>query len=170
MSRHPSLAILLAALTAAAIAPASAHVGLEPAQAAANTTIALGFRIGHGCGTSPTTAVKIRIPAGVTAVQPQPKAGWTLTVVRAQAPAGAAPAADQPAAPPVAEVHWTGGNLPVEFYDTFFVRMRLPATPNATVYFPVVQECVSGVHRWIDVQQAGQAEPAEPAPGLRLTP
>ncbi len=170
MSRQSPLAILIAALTAAATTPALAHVNLEPAQAAANTTVQVGFRIGHGCGTSPTTAVKIRIPAGVTAVQPQPKAGWTLTVIRAQAPASAAPAPDQPATAPVAEVHWTGGTLPVEFYDTFFLRMRLPAAPNTTVYFPVVQECVTGVHRWIDVPQAGQPEPAEPPPGLRLTP
>ena len=169
MSRTNSLAFLLAALTAASTTPAFAHVGLEPSQAVADTTIALGFRIGHGCGTSPTTAVKVRIPAGVTAVRPQPKPGWTLSLVTAPGTVAPGAAADQAPAPVVTEVHWTGGKLANEFYDTFFLRMRVPNTPNATVYFPVVQECETGAHRWIDVPQPGQPEPAEPTPGLRLT-
>jgi uncharacterized protein YcnI len=162
------MALAVAAVAALPV-PAQAHMGIEPTQAAANTTVAVGFRIGHGCGTSPTTAVKVRITAGVADAQPQPKAGWTLTVLRGTAPAVAA-APDQAALLPVTEVHWTGDNLPNEFYDTFFIRMRLPNTPNTTVFFPVVQECETGVHRWIDVPQAGRPEPAEPTPGLRLTP
>ncbi|MBM3508207.1 MAG: YcnI family protein [Alphaproteobacteria bacterium] len=168
MSRIPYLAPVAAATLLAAL-PASAHMAVEPAQAAANTTIAVGFRVGHGCGTSPTTALKVRIPDGVTNARPQPKAGWTLTVVRG-GPATPAAAADEAALPAVTEVHWTGGTLPNEFYDTFFIRMRLPNRPETTLYFPVVQECQGGVHRWIDVPQPGQPEPAEPTPGLRLTP
>lgn len=161
------------ACTAAAVAfclyssAAPAHVGLEPSQATAGATATIAFRVGHGCGTSPTTTVKIRIPGGVTSVQPQPKPGWTLATVKGPVQAAAA-AADQPPATSVLEVHWTGGSLPVEFFDTFVLRMRLPAAPNTTVYFPIVQECEVGVHRWIEVPQAGQLEPAEPTPGLRL--
>ncbi len=157
-----------AALSAAAVSLYSvaslAHVGLEPAQATANTTLTVGFRIGHGCGDSPTTAVRISIPAGITSVQPQPKAGWsvaTKTGPLATAP-GAAPATG------VTEVNFTGGKLPHEFFDTFVLRFRVPNAPGTTVYFPVIQECEKGANRWVEPIVAGQPEPPQPMPGLRV--
>ena len=50
--------------------------------------------------------------------------------------------------------------------------MKLPDKPGATLYFPTVQECQTGVHRWIEIPAAGQQwhDLAEPAPFVRLTP
>lgn len=156
MSRSPLVAALFAAASLLPW-PAAAHVGVEPAQATANTTLAVGFRIGHGCGESPTTAVRIRIPPGVTAVQPQAKAGWEVKTISGPAPASG-----------VLQVDFVGGKLPANLFDTFVLRMKVPDAPNTTVYFPVVQECEMGVHRWIDAIVPGQPEPQEPMPGLRL--
>jgi uncharacterized protein YcnI len=48
--------------------------------------------------------------------------------------------------------------------------VRLPATPGATLYFPVVQECEHGVTRWIEIPEPGKTsrDYKEPAPALRL--
>jgi uncharacterized protein YcnI len=40
------------------------------------------------------------------------------------------------------------------------------------LYFPVVQECEKGVHRWIEIPAAGKSsgDYPEPAPALKLQP
>jgi uncharacterized protein YcnI len=40
------------------------------------------------------------------------------------------------------------------------------------LYFPVVQECEKGVHRWIEIPAAGKSpgDYPSPAPGLKLVP
>jgi uncharacterized protein YcnI len=46
--------------------------------------------------------------------------------------------------------------------------------PNTTLYFPVVQECETGVSRWIDIPAEGAGhshdESKSPAPGVTLLP
>ncbi|MGC2778065.1 MAG: YcnI family protein, partial [Bradyrhizobium sp.] len=73
----------------------------------------------------------------------------------------------------VKEVAWSG-NLPNDYYDEFVLSVYLTddLTPGKTVYFPVVQECEDGVHRWIEIPQEGKsaADTKEPAPGLKLLP
>ena len=50
---------------------------------------------------------------------------------------------------------WTGKLLD-ENFDQFGIHMKLPNKPNETLYFPTVQECESGVHRWIEIPAAGK--------------
>jgi uncharacterized protein YcnI len=73
----------------------------------------------------------------------------------------------------VKEVAWTG-NLPDAYYDEFVISGFLAKdafAPDSTVYFPVVQECESGVHRWIEIPKPGSHEHLnEPAPGIRVLP
>lgn len=99
----------------------------------------------------------MRIPEGVSSVKPQPKQGWKLDIVRAGTQ--------------VREVAWSGGPLADEHFDEFQAMMKLPARVG-TLYFPVVQECTQGVHRWIEVPPAGKSahDVKEPAPALTLTP
>ena len=81
---------LIAAAAAAALAvvgSAAAHIGTTPGEAPAGQTSIIGFAIGHGCEGSPTTSVSIKIPAGVTAAKPRPKAGWRISIVRGKLPA-----------------------------------------------------------------------------------
>jgi uncharacterized protein YcnI len=148
----------LATLFAVLAFDASAHVTLEVRQAPADSNYKAVLRVGHGCKDSPTVRLRVRIPEGVTGVKPQPKAGWKLDITRS--------------GENVSEVAWSGGSLPDEHYDEFALRVRLPDKPGATLYFPVVQECRQGVHRWIELPAAGQSadDLKEPAPALRLTP
>jgi uncharacterized protein YcnI len=50
--------------------------------------------------------------------------------------------------------------------------MKLPEVAGQTLYFPVVQECQQGTHRWIEIPAAGQRwnDLREPAPFVKLTP
>ena len=73
------------------------------------------------------------------------------------------------------EISWSGGKLPDAYYDEFVFAAFLAGDLEAgkTLYFPVVQECEKGVHRWIEIPAAGRAGPTiypEPAPALKLLP
>ncbi len=149
----------------------SAHVTLETPQAASGSTYKAVLRVGHGCGSAPTTAIRVRIPEGMIAVKPMPKAGWELTVKVAPYP--------QPVkyfestlTEGVTEIAWTGGSLPDAWYDEFVFRGRLPdAQPGARVWFPVIQECADKANRWIEIPAAGRkADDYEhPAPAVEIT-
>ncbi len=155
---------------------AAAHVTLETRQAAIGSGYKAVLRVPHGCDGSATTAIRVRIPPGIIDVKPMPKPGWTLATVRGRY---AKPTSLHGAqvTEGVTEVDWTAGKLPDGFYDEFVFIAVIGDELEAgeTVYFPVVQECEKGIHRWIDMPAAGAhdghgGEAAQPAPGLQLLP
>jgi uncharacterized protein YcnI len=73
----------------------------------------------------------------------------------------------------VKEVTWSGGKLPDAFYDEFvlstFIAGDMPA--GQTLYFPIIQECEKGAHRWVEMPATGRADTeGDPAPGVLLVP
>lgn len=164
------IAATAAAVTLAATGLAWAHVTLEQQQAPSDSTYKAVFRVGHGCGHSPTTAIRVQIPDGVIAVKPMPKQGWKLETVVADY-AKPVKYYDEMLTKGVKEVSWSGGKLLDEHYDEFVLRARLPDGPAGTmVYFPVVQQCETGVTRWIEIPAAGKKldDYKEPAAALKL--
>jgi uncharacterized protein YcnI len=129
---------------------AQAHVSLVENSAKAGSEFVAIFRVGHGCGGSPTIALSITLPSGVTA-RPQAKPGWTIAQQR------------DPAA-----IIWRGGVLAADQFDDFAVLLHLPAAPGRLI-FPVTQSCAAGVEHWSDAPAPGKP-PAHPAPVLTLTP
>jgi periplasmic copper chaperone A len=165
-----TLCFAVTALGAAVIvSPLSAHMVLQQGEAAAGSYYKATFGAGHGCEGSPTIRVRIQIPDGVTSVKPQPKAGWQLSTVKKTYKT---PIVDhgRTITEGVGEVIWTGGKLLDENYDEFVIQVKLPETAGATVYFPAVQECEVGVHRWIEIPEAGKTrrDYKEPAPQVVL--
>jgi uncharacterized protein YcnI len=169
--RTIKVAAAAAALSLATIGFAAAHITLENQEATVGSTYKATFRVGHGCeGGAPTVTIRVQIPEGVVGVKPMPKAGWKLETV------------EGPYEKPyklfsetltkgVREVSWSGGSLPDSFYDEFVLRGTLAGGEAGTVvYFPVVQQCEKGVHRWIEIPAAGKKadDYKEPAPGVRL--
>jgi uncharacterized protein YcnI len=152
--------------------PAAAHVGLEPRQAQADTNQKVQLRVGHGCKGSPTVRVRVRLPEGVSGVRAQPKPGWKLDIKRVKLAKPLDDGHGGQITETVGEVEWSGGTLPDEQFDEFALIMRLPDRPGITLYFPVVQECKQGEHRWIEIPEAGKTsrDYKEPAPALQLTP
>jgi hypothetical protein len=159
-------AIVLAAslMTSAA----HAHIVFDAQQARPGTYHAAALRVGHGCEGSPTVALRVVIPAGITSAKPQPKPGWTIAVER------------EPLAQPipteggglqrerVKAVTWRG-RLPDEQFDSFGLLLKLPAG-SGVLAFPTTQTCERGARRWADVAPAGAAwnSVPSPAPVLRL--
>jgi uncharacterized protein YcnI len=136
-------------LVVLAAAPAWAHLDPDPVAAQKGTTTTISFTVAHGCGDSPTTSVKIQIPAGVTNVEPQKVSGFTESVAD-----GA--------------ITYSGGSLAAHTELPFPVKMTLPATAGP-VSFPAIQKCVSGEIDWIEVTKDGQPEPEHPAPMVKIT-
>ena len=100
---------------------------LAPSMLLAGSVEVVEFKVAHGCGALPTTAFRVVLPAGVEAVEPQPKAGWTLAVEPAT---GATPRA----------ATWSGGTLPAHEAGVFSIRMKVPQAPGMLL-FPALQTC-----------------------------
>ncbi len=153
-----SMHLAAAAVSCLVAGSAQAHVSLSVSEVPAGATTLIGFGPGHGCSGSPTVAMRIQIPAGLSSVKPVAKPGWDINIVH-----------DAEGA--VTEIDFTGGNLPDEWYDQFWIRAKIDAeTPAGThIWFPIVQECVEGANHWVDTPVDGQPEPDEPAPGFTVT-
>lgn len=134
----------LAAALLALAGPAAAHTTLEVQQAPVGSTYKAVLRVGHGCEGAPTLKLRVRIPDGVIAVKPMPKADWTLETVKGTYDRtydyyGTAMSEG------AREIVWTGKLLD-EHYDEFVFRAYLTDSlkPDAMLYFPAVQECGGG--------------------------
>jgi uncharacterized protein YcnI len=166
------IAATAAALTLAVTGIAMAHVTLETQEAPAGKAYKAVMRVGHGCeGGSPTISIRVQIPEGVIAVKPMPKQGWKLETVVADYPKPIK-YYDEMLTKGVKEISWSGNKLPDDQYDEFVFRAMMPAEapPGTMIYFPIVQTCEKGVHRWIEIPAAGKKadDYKEPAAGLKL--
>lgn len=164
------LKILATLLALFGLTASHAHVVLEEPAALAGSSYRAAFRIGHGCAGSPTTGIKVYIPAGVRGAKPMPKAGWTLTTQRA------------PLAQPydyhgktvredVVEISWTAQSpaqaLPDDWYDEFVLRATLPVQAGA-LWFRVLQTCASGQLDWADIPAQGTSTRGMKTPAALL--
>jgi copper(I)-binding protein len=148
-----------AAVTALPIAvivlPACAHVVLSQSRFEAGQNYAAFFKVEHGCDGSPTIALTVRIPAGVTVLDMPGKPGWALHAQRGNGR--------------IESVSWRG-KLDAKTADQFGLFLKLPANAGA-LYFPALQQCAKGETRWDDIPAAGQTarDVSHPAPVLQLT-
>ena len=164
------ISALIASVLLVAAGSAQAHVTANPNEAPADSYFRTALRVGHGCAGSPTTAVRVKIPDGVMAVKPQVKPGWTIEIKMRKLDKPVDAGHGRTVSEAVDEIAWRGGNLPDAYFDEFGLSMRLPAKAGQTLYFPLVQECEKGVHRWIEIPASGQKwdDLREPAPFIRL--
>ena len=150
---------------------AFAHVTLEVKEAPADSYYKAAFNVGHGCDGSPTVKIRVQIPDGVTNVKPQPKPAWELVTVKGKLAKPIKDSHGNEVTEGIREVAWTGKLLD-EHFDQFVMQVKLPNTPDVTVYFPTLQECEKGVLRWIEIPAAGKTrrDYKEPPPEVKLTP
>jgi uncharacterized protein YcnI len=170
----------LVAMILAAATPALAHVTIEAQEARVGAAFKAVVRVPHGCAGSETTAIRVKIPDGVIAVKPMPKPGWTLDTKSGPYGKTYAHFHNAKLSEGVTEVSWSGGKLLDAHYDEFVFTSFLSGDLEAgkVLYFPVVQECEKGVHRWIEIpaqestQKSTQGKSGEhldePAPGVKL--
>ena len=156
-----SPAAVLAAFVLAAM-PSSvvhAHVTLEYQVASAGLPYKATFRVGHGCGASPTRQLSVAIPAGVQGAKPMAKPGWSIEVQRDKL-AQPYSSHGRQVTEDVVRITWTAvtpkDHLAADHYDEFVLVARAPAEPGP-VYWPVSQVCEQGRLDWTEVPRPGQS-------------
>jgi uncharacterized protein YcnI len=133
----------------ATAAPAAAHVTLQPAASRPAELQRYTVYVPTE-RKAPTTAVRIRVPAGVDFALVEPAPGWTARVVRQ--------------GDTISELRWTGGNIGVDQYAELHFIVRNPVRAG-TVTWPALQTYGDGkVVRWI-----GSPDSDEPAPRVKVS-
>jgi len=169
MSWHRSLvwrALISAAATAAlylgsaaAIAPASAHVHASSDDAVRGGMALVTFQVPNESTKGAATTVLTIDLSNVSSVQTEATPGWTAKLDR------------DAASGTVHSVTWTAapnGGIPVDQFGLFRISAKLPDAD--TVSFPATQTYADGsVVKWDQPPAPGGPEPANPAPMLTLT-
>jgi periplasmic copper chaperone A len=146
LKRTLLLSLGLVSLGAFTAVGAQAHIEPKPALVKAGAKVVVSFTVEHGCGTSPTTKLQIRIPSGVKVANPTgPKSMVTSISGDVVTFEGAAP----------------GKNRKV------FLTVEFPKSPGVVV-FPIVQTCKVGKESWIQVPNAADPKPNFPAPQITV--
>ena len=159
---------LVAVLSLAVPAGASAHVTLQPEEAAAGDFTVLDVRVPNERGDSATTKVDVQFPAGFVFASYQPVAGWTVDV-RMEKLAKPLTSHGEEITEQVAQMTWTAegdkaGVQPGQFVD-FPISVQIPGGAGDTLTFKALQTYDDGeVVRWI-----GAPDSEEPAPGVAVT-
>jgi hypothetical protein len=111
-------------------------VVLEYQVAPAGRSYKATFKVGHGCGASPTRQITVDIPAGVRGAKPMPKPGWALDVQRAKL-ATPYTSHGRTVTEDVVRITWTAKTkddyLPNAHYDEFALVGQLPDKDGADV-------------------------------------
>lgn len=150
-------------------ASASGHALMMQKDVAAGAWHLMQIGIPHGCGGSPTTAIRIKVPEGIALVRPERKPGWKLSMTMRKI--------DKPFTSEgvtytegVDEIIWTGGDLGDLEFDRFNALIKFPNDPGKTLYFKTIQQCVNGENRWIEIPEGGKkwGEYQHPAPFVVL--
>ncbi|WP_020416431.1 YcnI family protein [Amycolatopsis sp. ATCC 39116] len=147
-----------------------AHVSVSPDTAEPGERATVSFRVPNERDDATTVRLEVRFPEDkpLASVTPQTVPGWSVSVTTTELP--------QPVATEhgtiseaVTAIVWEGGRIPVGTYQDFPVSIASP--PAGTLILKTLQTYSDGqVVRWIDVPQAGQAEPEHPAPTLSVAP
>lgn len=153
-SKDSLFAVATALAAGLAWGAAEAHVTVQPKTAPPGSEQTLRFVVGHGCDGQPTTGLVVVVPAGVDQIRPKPKAGWTVSVRKAEDGGQ--------------ELAWTGGVIAPHEADGFEVDARLPAEAGALA-FPAIQSCGAVKVGWTETASPGGPKPTRPVPVLVLT-
>jgi uncharacterized protein YcnI len=158
---------LFAALIAlGCVAPAAAHVTVTPASAAAGRIATLTFHCPSELPATTTTQLIVQLPANEPFAQVDvlPIAGWHSTITRrklAQPLAGAVTSA-------VDTIAWSG-SIRAGAEENFTIRAGPLPRATGELAFKALQRYSNGtVVRWIELRNPGEAEPAYPAPVVRV--
>lgn len=150
--------------------PAFSHVVLADPAALAGTSYRATLRVGHGCDGSPTTAIKVFLPAGFQGAKPMPKPGWALRT-RVEKLAQPYSSHGKTVTEDVVEITWTAAGrdnwLPDAWYDEFVLRGGLPEQAGP-LWFRVLQTCETGHLDWAQIPAAGTSTKGLKAPAVLL--
>jgi uncharacterized protein YcnI len=137
-------------------------VTVNPREAPADSFARFTIRVPNESETA-TIEVAVKLPAGLTAVAFQPKAGWTRSVTTAKL-AKPIQVEGESVTERIATVTWKGGPIRAGEFDEFGLSAHVPNTPGRQLVFPTLQRYAGGdIVRWI-----GPPDGDEPAPRVAL--
>ncbi|MFG1913836.1 YcnI family protein [Micromonospora sp. NPDC048898] len=167
------------AFTAAATAvlgfagPASAHVTVNPKEAAQGGYARVAFRVPNESDSASTTKLEVTLPdnAPVGSVSTMPVPGWTVATEKRKVDPPIEVHGSQ-LTEAISKITWTAtGDAAVKpgQFQEFPVSMG-PLPKVDSMVFKVLQTYSDGeISRWIDPPATGGEEPEHPAPVLALT-
>ncbi|WP_330460770.1 YcnI family protein [Streptomyces sp. NBC_00820] len=172
LRRAATLTAVTAAGLLAAAGAASAHVTVHPESYAKGATDGvLTFRVPNEEDTASTGKVQVFLPTDhpVLGVLVHPRDGWKakVTTTKLKTPVKTD---DGTITEAVSEITWTGGKIGAGQYEDFDVAFGQLPEDTGQLTFKTLQTYSDGkVVRWIEEPAAGDDEPENPAPLLKLT-
>ncbi|MDQ0320432.1 uncharacterized protein YcnI/copper(I)-binding protein [Pararhizobium capsulatum DSM 1112] len=167
------ISLLAAGFSLVGAASAFAHASFENDKAVSERGFKAILQIPHGCDGKPTNEVQVKLPEGFVFAKPQPKAGWTLEIIKGDYQKTYDDHGKPVKSGPL-EIRWKGGELPDEYYDTFVISGRISGFDKETeIAFPVIQLCgTDGKVTWDQIPAAGQSahDLKSPAPTVTVIP
>lgn len=164
-----ALATLFATAAIPAASPSAwAHIVADPALAQPGSYFRTALRVGHGCDGQPTTAIRVRFPAGIVSATPQAKTGWQIGIERRKLEKPVAGAHGKMTDSEIAAISWSRGSLPGDQFDEFGLVVMIPQTPGAKLWLPVEQTCTESTVNWDQIPAAGQSPHALPHPAALI--
>ena len=152
-------------------APALAHITVTPDSVPAGSTTELTFHVPNEEAAANTVKIDVQIPTTHPIAQLLVRLvpGWTATVKTIKLPKPVT-TDDGTFTTAVSEVSWSGGQIvPGQFQDFAISCDSLPDGAGQLTFKAIQTYSNGDIVRWIDVSQAGQPEPAHPAPIVTLT-
>lgn len=175
MSRLSGRAAAVAAAAGATVLlaamPAFAHVTVQPGSATKGGYTTVAFKVPNEQDSASTVKLEVNLPTDhpIASVSIQPVPGWTAQVTKSKL-ATPIKTDDGTIDQAVTKIVWSGGKIAPGQFQQFPVSLGpLPSDTDALA-FKALQTYDNGqVVRWIEIPQAGQSEPQNPAPTLKLT-
>ncbi|MGH9139287.1 MAG: YcnI family protein [Acidimicrobiales bacterium] len=169
---HRALAAVAAAavILLALVPAASAHISVNPSEAAKGSFTVLAFRVPNERDNAGTATVEINFPTDhpIPFISVRPHPGWTYTVERTTLDEPVEARGD-PIREVVSKVTFTGGPIRPGEFDQFEISAGPLPEDTDQLLFPAIQTYEGGeVVRWIEESPASGEEPEHPAPVLRL--
>lgn len=148
-------AVLIAALAAAMLAPATAqaHVTLQPPTAPADQFTRLDVRVPNERDDSPTTKIELQVPDGIASISYEPVPGWDVDVQTGPLE-NPIQTEDGEITEGVKQITWTAEDddegIPPGAFQDFGLSFRVPGKPGDKLEFKALQTYGNGeVVRWI---------------------
>ncbi|MBO8189989.1 YcnI family copper-binding membrane protein [Streptomyces spirodelae] len=172
VNRRSAAVCALAAGTVLLVAgPASAHVSVDPKEAAEGGYATVNFKVPNEKDDASTVKLEVTFPTDhpLASVMPQPVPGWDVKVDKKKL--------DKPIemhgekiTEAVSKVTWSGGKVEPGQFQQFPVSMgQLPKDADQLVFKALQTYDDHDVVRWIEEPKEGAPEPENPAPVLKLT-
>jgi periplasmic copper chaperone A len=165
LSRTTTIIAVAAALVLALAPVASAHVAVQPSEAASGAFVREDVRVPNEQDNASTTKVEVQFPDGFTDASYAPVPGWRVKVKKEKLAQPVKNDEGQEITEQVKRITWSGGKIAPGQFQDFPVSVQIPGKAGDALTFKAIQTYDNGdVVRWI-----GPPDAEEPAPQIKVT-